>query len=254
MEETSCKFVSQSYLARPCSDARIERLEPGQEVMLWRVKKAGHFIIGQLKDQTVEVFKRADAALQDFANVQNDPKDILRFVKRYGVLRQRELETVEVPDEPPILRGKFFLSCDGWLHHQSTFRGYWELGQKDSAEMARLISFELGLYGSAPTPVDIQVVPDVRGLELRLQPVDLWQALCLMLVSFAGRLRKCQNESCPGSPYFIATRRDQKYCNENCSRLVANRRWWNAKGPEWRQEWREKRLGNKAKRRKSAKR
>ena len=46
-------------------------------------------------------------------------------------------------------------------------------------------------------------------------------------------LRVCKREDCP-TRYYIATRRDQKYCNTYCSQLVATRKWWAAHAQEWR--------------------
>lgn len=237
MRETSCKAVRRSYLARRAADARVEWLEKGQEVTPWRVKKSGNFILGQLSSDQVEVFRRSDQILQDFANVQQDPKDILRFTKRYGVVRQMHLDFIEPPDERPIPTGKFFIPCERWLMDQNRFRDYWRLGKTRREELAKRMSEELGLFDrSGGSVVEVQVVPGARTLELQLQPGDLWQALCLMLIGFVDHLRVCQNEKCPSSPYFIATRRDQKYCDENCSRLVANRRWWDRSGNQWRRD------------------
>jgi len=232
--DTSRTPVRRTYLARRAADARVECLEQGQDVTPWRILTTANYILGRLGKESVDVFKRSDQVLQDFVNVQEDPKDILRFTKRYGVLRLDDVETVEPPDEKPIPRDRFLISCDQWLKRQNRFRDYWRAG-RDRDKLAKQISEELGL-DRTKGGVDLQVRPGTRGLELRLEAGDLWQALCLMLIGLADRLRVCQNESCPSSPFFIAIRRDQKFCDENCSRLVANRRWWKKHGDQWRQK------------------
>ena len=146
MKETSCNGVRRSYLARRAADARVQWLEKGQEVTPWRVSKSGNFIIGQLRSDEFDVFRHSDQILQDFANVQEDPKDILRFTKRYGVVRQRDLDFIEPPDERPIPTGKFFIPCEWWVMDQNRFRDYWRLGKTQREELAKKMSEELGLF------------------------------------------------------------------------------------------------------------
>lgn len=62
------------------------------------------------------------------------------------------------------------------------------------------------------------------------------------LGSLAGRTKKCGNTTCE-TPYFIAARKSQRYCNETCANLFqqqAKREWWRAHGKEWREQRQEK--------------
>ena len=58
---------------------------------------------------------------------------------------------------------------------------------------------------------------------------------------------RCQNPDCP-APYFLATRRAQKYCTEKCAgygQKEAKKRWWAKQGREWRKTRQQSRRGAK---------
>ncbi len=55
-----------------------------------------------------------------------------------------------------------------------------------------------------------------------------FEAAVFHLQRISDRLRHCQNPNCH-SPYFIAMKRGQKYCDEVCARPAqreAKRKWW----------------------------
>jgi hypothetical protein len=59
----------------------------------------------------------------------------------------------------------------------------------------------------------------------------------------------CANRECP-APYFIASRRGQKYCSYACalsSRREVKQRWWAAHGNAWRKARKRKRICRKRK-------
>jgi hypothetical protein len=63
----------------------------------------------------------------------------------------------------------------------------------------------------------------------------------------ADRLRRCENPSCP-APYYIAKRRNQKFCTEICAvpaQQEQKRAWWNEKGEAWRRTRPKNRKGGK---------
>jgi hypothetical protein len=58
----------------------------------------------------------------------------------------------------------------------------------------------------------------------------------LRAVQIADRMRYCPNPTCP-APYFIARRRSQKYCSDDCAlpaQRELKRAWWKEHGDEWR--------------------
>jgi hypothetical protein len=103
---------------------------------------------------------------------------------------------------------------------------------------------------------------DLLGLHaLREDPVESFKTdklmfLILRAVFLAEKMRYCANPECP-APYFLAKRRSQKYCTQECA-LPAQREfkkaWWAEHGENWRQTRRESQTRGKARRRKGGKR
>jgi hypothetical protein len=63
---------------------------------------------------------------------------------------------------------------------------------------------------------------------IRPNPRSLEASLVFACIQYADLLRYCRNPKC-ASPYFIATRTDQKYCTEVCGlygKRMAKRKWW----------------------------
>lgn len=83
-------------------------------------------------------------------------------------------------------------------------------------------------------------VPPSNGRDPNLyppRPTAPQQALTYLRNS-VDVLRKCSNPEC-GAPYFFATRRNQLYCSEACSRpaqRAAKKRWWAENGDKWRSQ------------------
>jgi hypothetical protein len=66
----------------------------------------------------------------------------------------------------------------------------------------------------------------------------------LHLLRSAHRALVCPNPECP-TPYFFRKKRRQRYCSESCSgagQREAKRKWWTAKGEDWRKERNQKKL------------
>ena len=235
MIKTSCTKLLQTYLARR-SDAKLSWFRKGEEFSGWPITTEGFYVTGATEGQGPNIFLKSSEVLEDFANVKSEPQQILQFTRRYGPLKQGDLDW-EGPDDDPSNQWPtdlFRMPCERWLKYQERIREYWLMTRSNKAALVEALSAELGalpLFG--PSGLGLASDPR-RGLVIRLQAQDLWQALCLMLVNVSDDLRKCENESCPTLPYFIATRKDQKFCNEMCSRRVANRRWWREQGQEWR--------------------
>lgn len=200
------------------------------------VTKAGHVITGKLGKQKVEIFGRAAAVLEDFANTSGDPESIQRFTRAYGVLKQDDREQHYIQGTSDFVPGeRFLIHCDEWREAQQTFRANWEAGRNGGEDLAKRLSAAIAPAVSSGPVVKATVKWSRRGFQLELQPDDLWRALSLAFIGFSDRMRKCQNPTCD-APYFLATRKDQRYCSEKCARLVANRTWWDKHGKDWREK------------------
>jgi hypothetical protein len=231
----SAKPPSHSYLAAKPAESKIVPVETGQELPGgWMINKAGYVITGKLGKQKVEIFALAARVLDDFVNTSGDPKSIQRFTRDYGVLKQDDREHHYIQGTSDFIPGdRFVIHCDEWLEAQQTFRANWEAGRNGGEELAKSLSATIAPGVSAGPAVKARVKWSRRGFQLELQPDDLWRALSLAFIGFSDRMRKCQNPTCD-APYFLATRRDQRYCSEKCARLVANRTWWKKHGQQWR--------------------
>jgi hypothetical protein len=227
--------VVQSYLAERPRSAELHSVSAGGELRGRRFAEAGYAITGVLGGRPLQIFSQPKRVIEDFANTPRTPQDILRFTQRYGVVHR---EDVELWSADITLRKyialRFIIDCTQWLKSQAQFCAEWERTGKPDDELARVLAEQINPKSAIERAVKAFVVPSKQGFQIELRPDDLLGSLWLAFVGFSGRTRKCQNPTC-SAPYFIATRRDQKYCNEACSRLVANRKWWADKGAEWRE-------------------
>ena len=228
--------VSQSYLARRPSTAKLVAVQPGDEVAGGVVTESGTVIAGTLGRETVQIFANASRVIDHFANTPDSPEQIRQFILRFGVLKLGEIEHLypNPEDESDFELGDTFrVHCATWRRHQEAFRRYWELGSKGGEELAKELSKQIAPRSRSGALVKAQIKWGRHGFQYELQPDDLWRALCLAFIDFSDRTRKCQNPTCD-APYFLASRRDQKFCDEKCSRLIASRTWWAEKGAQWR--------------------
>ena len=76
---------------------------------------------------------------------------------------------------------------------------------------------------------------------IEFKPGNIWNAVCVLFLNdyAAGRTAICKNPGCP-APFFIKSRRSQKFCGEDlCGdygrRQIANK-WWDAHGDAWREK------------------
>jgi hypothetical protein len=75
-----------------------------------------------------------------------------------------------------------------------------------------------------------------KGINVEIAAPNLWIYMILRLLrEKPAMLRICENSTCPNK-YFIATRKDQKFCDSRCSQLVASRRWYESRGRDRRRE------------------
>ena len=73
--------------------------------------------------------------------------------------------------------------------------------------------------------------------QLDRRPRTRTETLLLRFIDLADYTRRCEALDCP-APYFVASRRSQKYCSPECARESQRefkRRWWRENGVSWRQ-------------------
>jgi hypothetical protein len=71
---------------------------------------------------------------------------------------------------------------------------------------------------------------DWRSRQIKANPVSLPTVLAIGCLYHSPYLTICGKSDC-AARYFIAVRRDQKYCSPECAepaKLAAKRKWWNA--------------------------
>jgi hypothetical protein len=227
--------VVQSYLAFIPVAKTLELLSPEIQQERWGLKSrpSDVVVLGKFGTEKRQVFRDPARLITDFANTQSDLDGVLRFTKRYGALHREELDYI--PEVDDIGDDRLCVPCSRWLARQKEFRDQWISKGKADKERAKAFAKHIHPMSSDSPAVKTFVIPGRHGaFQLEARPDELLGALWLALLGFSGRTRKCENPTCV-APYFIASRRDQKYCNEACSRLVANRKWWSEKGTQWRE-------------------
>jgi hypothetical protein len=235
MKLPSARNITQSYLARKPLTDRLLSVNAGQNLPGgWVINRPGYAITGKFGNDKIQFFAHPDRGLLDFAN-SNSPEDMRYFTRKYGALHRSNTDWSVTPEEEVIEGDSFLVHYSQWLLSQERIRAEWERGGKPDDELAEALAKQISPKSQLGRTVKAFVRPYKRGFQLELQPDDLLGALWLAFLGFSDRTRKCQNPTC-SAPYFLASRRDQKFCNEQCSRLVANRRWWDQHGSKWRSD------------------
>ncbi len=233
--------VVQSYLAMIPAKAELVSFPANKETWYGRgtnrfsrrVSESEIAVCGELGTARREVFHDSARLISDFANTESDPKGVLQFTKKYGALHRREMDYVGEIDD--MGSDRVCVSCPDWIKRQEELREQWARKGKADEETAKTFAKHIHPESSNSPAVKTFVTPGRHGaFQLEVRPDELLGALWLALLGYTGRTRKCENPTCV-APYFIASRRDQKFCNEACSRLVANRKWWANKGAQWRE-------------------
>ena len=212
-----------------------------------------------------------------FANWGSTPADIAGFTRKYGLLWH-----YESPQVADWQRG-FEFSVHDWQEDQARFRMWWRhrLGAKPRKKLtprqaeveaakaaARAVAEKFmredrDRFGLPPqeesgpeTFLDdlrkslsprFEISAGRKGIRVETVAADLWEYMVLLLLSERPEmLRVCENQKC-AAPYYIAQRKDQKYCGSDCSQAVATRRWWSLHGNEWRKSRKRKSNGKRGK-------
>lgn len=201
---------------------------------------------------------RLDSFLREFANT-----DSLKRLERFRDLLPPHLESrysiehfepldPEVPDAAAT-------------EYQHLIRGLW-ISSNDRAR--RLFSFQLRrkLYEVLSSITRDSVVKAVEGTgailegpnanlpqqyldQMREIPEVAFDAVIdrLDLLRCRGLTKYCANPEC-SAPYYIARRKSQTYCGDQCAELFqreAKLNWWREHGNEWRENRRQKTKGKK---------
>lgn len=184
----------------------------------------GDEIVGAQKNPLTEVRASNGSALCAlFANWPNDPKGILNFTKRYGVLR-----------EPPRPGAPFSFPIADWRLDQALLRRRWEFASYMHNKWG-LTNYR-GRSQSSIRVADGEAFVQCDGkLEYRTQ--SLLRLLQLELASLPpDRLRKCKRPGC--RTYFFANHLKTYYCCDACGQWAQSewkKNWWREHGAEWRQ-------------------
>lgn len=166
---------------------------------------------------------QAPVLLREVANLHED--GVVRFERRYAPHfdRYTKSELFHLRDELRTLwtRGKHMpdVVATVWDEKQAAATGTSLEQFICNAWLSRVRrGFQMNLWG--------EIEPD---------PSELSAWLAYAFVLCGDRMRMCRNRDCP-APYFVAGRRDQRYCSAECAapaKLAAKRRCWHLHKREW---------------------
>jgi hypothetical protein len=122
---------------------------------------------------------------------------------------------------------------DYWLLRlRATLRSIWRAPDRRTKEWG-MFRISQDFYGQGVRElVDHPYGNEGDFVLLGLRPPSRGERLLLEFMRWAELTRYCGNPDCP-APYFIATRRSQKYCGLECSKPAqreAKRKWWAENG------------------------
>lgn len=133
--------------------------------------------------------------------------EVRLFTERYGPLGTTTDDMAE-PEEP------FYIELGTFRYYQKALREAWE--KRDARPFIDPENLKAGL-GFDWLPVDWKV----RGGRLEIRPASCRAYIGILLARdiATGCAKVCQNRDCP-APYFVAERRDAKYCSHRCAVAV----------------------------------
>jgi hypothetical protein len=197
---------------------------------------------------------KARGFLTELANLRNaDPAQLLRFARLFGpwvtTLFEATIEQTENGTQPraidsPLAVGSLLTSIaigptfGPLMTFAQMLRHAWERPTTQQREIGvfRLLLDASELYGRASN----------HRFAIAIEPIGI---ILLEAIHSADRMRICGNPEC-AAPYFIATRRSQKFCSEDCTKPAQReykRRWWNEHGTAWQKNRSRKQRKSKAK-------
>ena len=226
--------------------------EPVQSSQPTHVRPEGWWVVKfKMGEQECDLSRMREPLHVKFPNWGRTAEEIGAFTGRYGLITDVSHRGSQ---------GKFYV--EAWLAQQDRFRRLWEEARRaDPEKVAQWMADFLELYEPVNQPLwesdfeDLRLSPgrtaeeifgwpklsirlrySRKGLVIKLVPRGTWAYLVLcLLMEKPTSLRMCENDACPAR-YFVARRKDQKFCGSDCARLVTNRRWWRKKGKQWRRK------------------
>jgi len=226
---------------------------------------------------------RLERFLSELANLRNDEPALSRFLTMFGEIladlpsaqqwygkdeerTRRQLETLK--ERYPTEKWRMTRGADKTPTEQPD----WFFGPpEDVAEFTRMFDLRSSVRSiwRAPTSEEKQLralllhnAATSSGKAAFLLPSEVsspgpFSQAVLHLLRSAHRALVCPNPECP-TPYFFRKKRRQRYCSESCSgagQREAKRKWWTAKGEDWRKkrsQERRKQASSKTQKRRNA--
>jgi hypothetical protein len=209
--------------------------------------------------------ERALNFLERMANLKNDLASTRRFQKRYGKFLEGFAQPAGSNDQLTKTQTEYLQSLRDaqvfTLHlmlqelwkadslREKEFRlselRVSVMGSISKARREALIRRELGLtLGQALNLGTILMNP---ASPVKFPPPHPFERVIQYLAIWLMRTRYCAHPKC-SEPYFIGTRKNQKFCSEECSKPAQQefkRRWWQTHGRDWRSKRRNKRARRK---------
>jgi hypothetical protein len=170
------------------------------ETVLFAVDSSGFDVAPISAEEPLNLHRRKEPVHERLANMGLDLDSIYVFTKLWGFF----VGNVD------MARGHFYTQPHHVQPFQNLLRRAWAGEDKALAEMASDIVARVDLR---PNGVDIAVV-------------DLWSLVRLLFLRdhAVGRTGVCANKDCL-SPYFLQTRKGQKFCSHKCAVLMNVRRF-----------------------------
>jgi hypothetical protein len=212
------------------------------------VSLARNTISGVLGLKRIDLSALREPFHREYANCLGDAKAVLKFVERFGHLDWDR----KFAGKTDLLGQKFHFRMEEWWEYRARYLSAWATLSINSKGLPWNIvpcGFPMPCAGSTwlilgdsltlKGPETLWRVAE-NGPTAFVYSQTAWEFLWLLL-SFEKRqsLRICKNEGCTAR-YFIARRKDQVFCSEDCSHKVAVRKWWAQCGNEWRRSRKKK--------------
>jgi hypothetical protein len=187
---------------------------------------------------------RADGFLLELANLkQADPAAISRFQDKYAdfvIPIQSERGQVRLASMSPAARLGLYEVHDSFSRPMFNLQVLLRRACDRPTALEREVALSL-------TSQDIHK-QFLQAIEKKLTADPICKALGNIFVALmpakrlADRLRRCENPACP-APYYIAKRRNQKFCTEICAAPAQREQksaWWSEHGEKWRKKQKSK--------------
>jgi hypothetical protein len=192
-----------------------------------------------------QIAKMATKLLTGLANLQDGDKPLKWFRRNFPyVLADLSSSIVRMETEDPEESLPYYRPCLDdeskckylLLPLRATLRAIWQAPDRRTKEwgMFRVSQdfFHQGNSSLIHSPLD----DPWNVLLTQVKPPSQTELLLLEFVKLAEYTRYCGNPDCT-SPYFIASKRSQKYCTTDCASCAQREfklKWWREKGSKQR--------------------